>query len=90
MSKAVDTFRRTNNDPLHFPTVVTISLYTRSKAVSQADGKLTTILLSKICPKIQIEITFSITLDKKEWFETGLYFLTFPSQDLASKSKVSQ
>ena len=26
---------RTRNDPLPFPTVVTISLYTRSKAVSQ-------------------------------------------------------
>ena len=34
MSKAADKSRRTKNDPLPLPTVVTISLYTRIKAVS--------------------------------------------------------
>ena len=46
--------------------------------------KLSTILLSKICPKIRIEITFSITLDKKKGLIRVYNRLTFLGQDLAS------
>ena len=79
MWKAADKSRKTKNDSLPLPTIVTISLYSQSNAISQLCP----------CPKIHIEITFSITLDKKERFDTGLYFFHF-SVKTASQSRVSQ